>query len=251
MAVLFCAATVSAQDYPTVFVDTIYVTMQRAHLESLDIDGASLEVDWVHAASPALLANVGASTFYIDGVRWTFGRFGVAHRGARDVLYAQAEVGGGRAADDRFGFQKYRAGGTHTVRQGRLFADYELQHVNVMQIQETIARVGGTYVPRPTLTVRVHVNESIGGDTDSRFADARVDWVRTPEVTLFAGGSSGRSNTTAANLPGTQTLSQHEWFAGATLRTSERIETSLTFVRTTVSGVVKNALTLGWKWGVR
>lgn len=241
-AVLFVLASAA----PLFAQDSLFVNLSLAHLESLGDDGAGVEVDWLHEVSPAILVDLGGSHFYLDGVHWTYGRTAVAWRNPHDVLFAQIELGAGTATGDRFGFQKYRTGATHTLRESELFVDLELQHADIMQIQETSLRAGGAWLPHRNVILRLHGTTSLHGDTDTRFADARLDWTIRPYATVFAGGSTGRSNNTTTALIGPISNPQREFFLGATIRDA-RLETTVTFVRTVVAGIERNTLVVGWK----
>ncbi|HEX2060880.1 MAG TPA: hypothetical protein VHK90_09065 [Thermoanaerobaculia bacterium] len=182
--------------------------------------GGSASVLWIHPRAHDTLT-AGATVFSLDETRWAYATLGVMRRtAAGTMLHGEANLGGGRDDDGRFPYVLVRAGATHELLARRLYAEGEWLQVDVARQQDAIARIGGTFVADPRLTMRASLFQSLFGDNDITLGTIRADYDLS-RVTVIAGFSGGTA--VPALLQGGDDVGRvREAFAGAAFDAASR-----------------------------
>lgn len=174
-----------------------------------DGNGGGASVHWIQPRAYA-----GATFFSLSDMRWAYATVGgTATAGRRTTLNAEANLG--RGEDDRgdFRYLLVRGGATHELLAKRLYAEAEWLQADVARRQNGIARAGATYSPRPRLTLRGSIYQSITGDDDTTLATMRGDY-DLGRMTAIAGFSAGRATPVLLQQSGSGTTRVREAFAG-------------------------------------
>lgn len=203
LVLLLLAATASAQD-------AIVVAIDADHLR--DGDGGGASVYWIRPRSYA-----GATFFSLSGARWAYATLGGTLRAsARTTL--NAEVNAGRGEDDRgdFGYLLVRGGATQELVAKRLYAEAEWLQADVARRQNGIARIGATYLPRPPLTLRGSLYQSLSGDDGTTLVTMRGDY-DLGRMIAIAGFTTGRATPVLLQQSGSGTTHVREAFGGVAI----------------------------------
>lgn len=200
LVLLLLAATASAQDAIVMAVDV-------DHLR--DGNGGGASVHWIQPRAYA-----GATFFSVPGARWAYATLGRTLRvSTRTTLNAEANLG--RGEDDTLGFRYLlvRGGATHELLAKRLYVEAEWLQADVARRQNGIARIGATYRPRPPLTLRGSVYQSLTGDDDTTLVTMRGD-CDLGRMIAIAGFSAGRATPVLLQQSGSGATRVREAFAG-------------------------------------
>jgi hypothetical protein len=145
----------------------------------------------------------GATLLSLPGARWAFATAGDNYRrSATTTFNAQADLGHG--SDDRgaFNYVLLRAGVTQELLPRTLFGEAEWLQADIARQQDGILRVGGTWLPRPTLTIRGSWYESFFGDGGTSLGTLRADY-DLGRVTAIAGVAHGTATPALLQQAGT------------------------------------------------
>lgn len=207
-----CATAARAQD----------AVVLAAHADRLESgNGGGLSVAWIHPrANDTFVA--GASFLSLPGTRWAFATFGDTRRlSARTTVNAEANAGGGSDDSGRFVYLLVRGGVTRELLPRQLYAEAEWLQADVARQQDGILRAGGTWIPRPPLTVRASLYESLFGDSNTRLGMLRADY-DFARITALAGITAGTANPALLQQAGAESTRIREAFGGVTFNAASR-----------------------------
>ena len=180
--------------------------------------GGSASVLWIHPRAHDTLA-AGATMFSLPGTRWAYATAGLVRPvSARTTITAEANLGRGEDDGGAFRYLLVRGGVTRELRAKRLYGEAEWLQADVARRQNGIARVGGTFLPAPPLTLRASVYQSIFGDDDTTLVTARGDY-DFGRITGIAGFSAGHATPELLLQRGGDTTRVREAFAGVIVNT--------------------------------
>lgn len=205
---LLLAAAAHAQDAVVIGVN----------VDRLDDDnGGGASVLWIHPRGANTLT-AGGAFFSLGDARWAYATLGAMRRvNERTVVTAEGNVGRGDDEGGDFRYLLVRAGVTRELLATRLYGEGEFLQADVARRQNTIARIGATYLPRPPLTLRGSLYQSIAGDDDTTLVSVRGDYDLSRMI-VIAGFSAGRATPVLLQQSVTGETDVREAFAGIAMR---------------------------------
>ena len=257
LLVIAWASLVHADDLGRPLQAPIEVTQVVADTDALIVSGL-LEgnagagrggggaIDWVRTRADGTTLSAGLAHYAFPTTQWTLARGGAGRR-FDDGLILQGEVsaGGGRGDGGNFSYLIVLARLYYQVAPA-LYLGVEDRYVDIAAAHGHLPKVSALIVASPAVSADLGYSRSVGGNLDSDFFSARIDW-QTPVARLFGGVVSGNIAPPIVNVDVGATAPSgalREWFVGLAVPIS-RFEVTMSVDMITLSDTRRQIITLG------
>jgi hypothetical protein len=224
----------------------------------LGVDGATLtgtnggvggSAAYLHQETPNFLVGVGADYQRLATSNWSFGSLNVGYShdmtaSTRWNVHAEAHEGTGSTVEKRFNYSIVAAG-LGTALPGGLATDIEERQIDVDTSHGSLPKVGLSKAWGRHLLTGIAYARSFGGNLDTSYSLARIDFYG-PGFNLLAGGDLGRVSPAVININGVLTpQARHldEAFFGIT-KLFERFDLTLLADNIELAGIRHITVTL-------
>lgn len=208
--------------------------------------GGGGAVDWVRTRADGTTLTAGIAHYALGGSEWTLARGGGALRfDDRVIVQGEASAGGGRADGASFSYLVLVAR-LHYRLASAAYLGLEERYIDIAATHGHLPKVSALIVASPALSADIGYARSAGGNLDTEFATARIDW-QTRTARLFGGFVRGRIAPTVVNVDvgaGAPSKALREWFLGIAVPVS-RIELTVSTDTIKLTDVRRQIVTVG------
>jgi hypothetical protein len=237
---LLCAAG-------AVRADDLYVSGRLERISTPGFGGGG-GIEWYHSTSSRRTLKLGLSAFALPDAKWVLGGGGVTFRFGRTVVASEATVGRSNVEGS---FSHLYGGLTRSLSSPRFAGDVECHFIGGRTASGALAKMGLTYLPRPSLTLQGGYFHSFSGTLGTRLAVAKIVSSIGPRRYLI-GASVGRSSPSVLGFIDEQrTQSLRHVFAGVALPLPARGELLVILEHYDLAVANRSLLSLTWKVGRR
>lgn len=240
LGALLCAAG-------PVRADDLYVSGRLERISTPGIGGGG-GFEWYHSASTRRTLKLGLSAFALPDAKWASAGVGATFRFGRTVAATEGVAGHSNVEGS---FVHLSGGLTRSLGDPRLAGDVECHFIGGRTARGGLAKVGLTFLPRPSLTLQAGYFHAFSGTLGSRLAVAKLV-SSIGRRRYLIGGSVGRSSPSVLGFIDEQrTQSLRHVFTGVALPLPAGGELLVILEYYDLEVANRSLLSLIWKVGRR